>query len=96
MNGMLGKINGYGAMLLRGAIVVLIPVAIFFGNQLSQDIRTKFTELTLDMRIVRNDIQELRGEIVGKAIYYKDQAEIRAWLLRLEDRSARRQVVRNG
>ena len=86
MNDALKKINGYGAMAIRGTIVVLIPICIFFGNQLSQDIRTKFTELTVDMRVIRSDIGELQSSIVGKTTYYRDQGMLRASIHRIEDK----------
>ncbi len=90
MNPTLQKINGYGAMGLRGAIVILIPVFIWVASQLGQDIRAKFDEITKDLGAIRSEITAVRKEMVPKDAYYLEIARQDSRLTRIEARLDKR------
>ena len=70
--------NGTGSIITRGLVTVFVAFAVFMGNQLSSDIRTKFNELTHDIRELRNDIRSVQVNVIGIDRYRQDMSEIRA------------------
>ena len=80
MGKILNVFNGGMAAVLRVAILIMIPIVLFFGNQLSQDIRTKFDEITYDIRL-------LRVSIVGKEVYHRDMDRIDHRISQIEKRT---------
>jgi len=77
MGKILNVFNGGMAAFLRITIFLMMPIMLFFGNQLSQDIRTKFEEITYDIRV-------LRVSIVDKELYHRDIDRIEKRISKME------------
>lgn len=70
--------NGTGSLITRALVTAFVAFAVFSGNQISQDIRTKFNELTHDIRELRNDIKCVQINVIGIDRYRQDISELRA------------------
>jgi len=77
--------NGIGSVILKIFFTIMISIILWFGNQLSQDIRTKFQEITDDIRIIRIDITHL----MRRETFFKEIDKVNDRINRVDDKIER-------